>query len=191
LDKLTPDYILTKVDAKLGPNAWMIRGISAWRLGEHEAARVSSEKGLEEPSLNPGSREDIILRIIPALAIDKEAHEIWQRNGSKLSGAQYADQRFHLQFTTAMRQFAEAEGRFANPTPQSVRNYVHYQHWRVLQNWRQVIVSIQDQGAKTEAYQQAQNVVGISLKEAAEAQRDAIAPQDDSYRQLIRAQGGG
>jgi hypothetical protein len=71
LETVTPEYI-AKLDSRLRPNAWMMRGMAAWRLKEYTSALECYTKGEQEPALVRGSRDDIVLNLLPALVIDSE-----------------------------------------------------------------------------------------------------------------------
>lgn len=81
-------------------------------------------------------------------------------------------------------------------TPPNTHHYLSYQRWRVLQNWRSVINSIdagndqQDHNAQKDALEEAgKQFNGKSLKEATKYFEFSI-PEGNSLRDLIAAQSG-
>src|SRR5262245_27096100 len=188
--RLTPQYIAGLEEA-LRPNAWMLRSIATWRAGELNNALSSSAAGLAAPALKPHSRDHIILLMIPTLVIDSDLKQKWDPAGQSIAPTNYGA--YEKDFQTALAKLKEAEAAIGESTPTSAVYYLHYQRWRILQNWRKVIRSIQadtpqpriDAGMKAKAF-----LGGKELKEAAEAERDAIQA-DHPLRALIRVQGGG
>jgi hypothetical protein len=182
------DERIANLDARLRANAWLLRGVSEWRLGQLDAALASAQAGLREPQLRPNSRDAVLLTLLPALIIDAEIQRDWRLAGSKLTAAEYPA--YQTKFETAMKEFAKAEQAIGPATPDGAVYYLRYQKWRVLQNWRAVIGSIDDRNARNNARQAAKNVLGgDDLRKAALKQRDQI-PQNYPLRQLITTQGG-
>src|SRR5262245_42975947 len=73
---LTPDRI-AEVDPKLRGNAWVIRSYAQWRSGSYKEAINTASAGLKAPGLGP--RDRILLTLLPALAIDSEAIDRWNK----------------------------------------------------------------------------------------------------------------
>src|SRR5262249_4294421 len=77
VDHLTPEYI-AGLDPKLRPNAWMLRAVSAWRAGlTNDVAQQSAQQGLADTNLVAGSRDQIVLTMIPALVVDSDLLRRW------------------------------------------------------------------------------------------------------------------
>ena len=184
---LTTNYI-AKLDPKLRPNAWMLRAVSAWRSGQLELARTSAEQGLHESALQAHSRDAVILKLVPGLGVDSELLGKWRVASNHLSAAQYAP--FASDFRTAWDQLQSAQAEVGPPTPESVISYVHFQKWRVLEDWRIVLSGLTDDTTRQSARDEAKQVLGKDLKEAADAERNAI-PAGHPLREYIRARGGG
>ncbi len=189
VSRLTPEYI-AKLDAKLRPNAWMLRAVSAWRAGLTNEIDKSASAGRADPNLVRGSRDDVVLAMIAALATDSDLQRRWLAARRTLTEAEYAAT-FEPGFKAAWRELAdEAEASMNEKTPVDARAYYYYHRWRILLNWAAVIASIRPVAAAGAAQDRANASVNApSLLEAAKGERDKI-PGDHSLRALIRAQGG-
>lgn len=187
--QLTPEYI-AKLDPKLRPNAWMLRAVSAWRAGMTNEPEQSAERGLAEANLVPGSRDDIVLRMIPALVVDSDLQRRWLASNRSVDEASYAAT-YEPGFKAAFNELKNsAEPAMNERTPVDARAYFHYQYWRLVFNWASVISSVKPMDAQFAAQDRATNFVGFpKLLDAAKAQCDQI-PSDHPHRALIRAQGG-
>lgn len=180
------DQRIAELDEKLRPNAWLLRSFSEWRSGKLTEARASAQKGLDA---NPqaGSRDDVLLHLMPALVIDSEIMTAWAGAGKVTDPANYnASQK--RDFETALEKLDDATETFGLNTPQSTKHYVEYQRWRIIQNWREVISRIEDGPTRIDA-KDAALVNGKTLKAAAEAAKNSIPP-DDPLRLQIIEQGG-
>jgi hypothetical protein len=185
--ELTPDFI-AKLDAKLRPNAWMLRAVSAWRSGNLAVATESAQRGQKESTLQKSSRDAVILELVPGLVVDSEIKTKWIAAGKAMNGTLYEE--FERDFKTAHREFKEAQNEIGPATPESVVSYVHFQKWRFLENWRHLVSWIIKGDEREAAQARGEVFLGKSFKDAANAERDAI-PEGHPLRQLIRAQGGG
>jgi len=187
--ELTPERIAA-LDPKLRGNAWDIRGYSQWRAGLYKDAVGSSTSGLATPGLGP--RDRILLQLLPALAVDSEAKDMWAAKKGTLTEADYPP--FQESFAEACRALGKAQDLIDESTAPSTQYYLAYQRWRILNNWNIVIGSIDKQNAsspaRVAARAQAEKTVGSELSAAARAARDSI-PSGVPLRQLIKAQGGG
>ncbi len=203
--ELTDDYV-AGLDPRLRANAWMLRAVSEWRAGELGAARASAGKGLRalESLSNPVAlkRDELILTMVPALVVDAEAMAKWQAAGRK-SSVELTDE-LAGSFDTALDKLEEAAG-LLGEVSESAANYYHYQRWRILRNWAQVITTIQvtkDDGtidagktrdAKRDARERAATILGSDdprpIDAAAAAAREAIAPGDPLLELIRRHEG--
>jgi hypothetical protein len=183
--QLSKEYI-AKLDARLRPNAWLLRSFSAWRSGDLKTARKDAITGLGEAELQPGSRDQVLLNLMPALVIDSEINEKWDKAGRKVPAQDYQD--YEADFVTAIKKADAVEKVRTQATPLSALYYVKYQRWRILQNWRVLIASIPDRTARNKARNSAKTKLGgADLKIAAASARDAIPP-GHQLRALIAAQ---
>ena len=190
-----------KLDEKLRPNAWMLRGVAEWRSGRYTKADSSAEKGWAEikrqepkaPNL-ANSRDGIVLKILPGLVQDSKLRDRLRPLGTnRLANADYQTN-FRQQFMAVVTQFSEAKGNFGAPTPNAVKYYWNYQAWRTLQNWRFTLGKLPAGEATTRlAFDEAHtssaslfsNVAGATnLSTSINAAKDAI-PADHPYRRLI------
>jgi hypothetical protein len=188
VERLTTNFI-SRLDPKLRPNAWMVRAVSAWRAGMGKLAEDSALNGRKEATLVPGSRDDVVLAMIPGLVVDSELQRDWLAAKRVVTQNAYAN--YQKGFRAALTQFTEeAEARFNEKTPPDAIAYYHYQRWRIIQNWAAVISSVTPTTARVEAQDKALSFLATrDLIEAANAERDKI-PGDHPLRALIRAQGG-
>lgn len=190
VNRLTPDYI-AQLDPRLRPNAWMLRAVSAWRAGLSDVPERSAESGLADSALVQGSRDEILLLMIPALVTDSDLQRRWLAANRSLVETNYTAV-FEPGFKAALREFTgRVEPAMNEKTPVNARAYYYYHHWRILLNWAAVIASVKPVSAAGDAQDRANQAVGASsLLKAANVQRDRI-PDDHPLRSLIRAQGGG
>lgn len=198
-DTLTDDYI-SKLDEKLRPNAWMLRGFSEWRSGNYSNANNSAAKGWQEierqkatmPNL-ASSRDGIVLTMLPGLVQDSQLRARLPGTGTNLTVDGYATN-FLPQFKAVLTQFREAKLNFAAPTPPAVKVYWDFQTWRVLQNWRITLGKLPaGEDATKLAYTRAHEFVtntfpalagSTNLGSSIEVVKAAI-PADHAYRKLI------
>lgn len=198
-DTLTDDYI-AKLDEKLRPNAWMLRGFSEWRSGNYSNANNSAAKGWQEierqkttaPNL-ASSRDGIVLTMLPGLVQDSRLRDRLQATGTHLTVDGYQTN-FLPQFKAVLTQFREAKQDFAAPTPPAVKIYWDFQTWRVLQNWRFTIGKLPaGEDATKQAYTHAHTFVtnsfptlagSTNLAGSIKVVKEAI-PADHAYRKLI------
>lgn len=197
---LTDDFI-AKLDPKLRPNAWMLRGLSEWRLGDYAAADASAAQGTRELERPPAtaahpaaSRDAIVLTMLPGLVEDSRLRDRLLALGSTELPAESYRTDFLPQFKAVLRQFRGAKEQFAAPTPAAVKHYWNFQAWRALQNWNITLGRLAvGEDATKQAYAEADGVIadqfatltgGTNLVTAIQAAKQAI-PADHSYRRLI------
>jgi hypothetical protein len=194
--ELSPEYI-ARLDARLRPNAWTLRGVSQWRAGEFAPAVASATEGLDEiarqqptsPQLEH-SRDRIILTMLPGLVEDGRLRQRFNENGAADVAAHYDE--YAARFHTALRALAEARENVGPATPPEVIAYWDYQCWRVLQNWLFIIsqLPLDDQAVANQAADEfvqttlanAGLPAATTLPKAIEALEQSIQPP---YRQLI------
>jgi hypothetical protein len=190
LDQLTPDYI-QGLDPRLRPNAWLLRSVSAWRMGSNDVALVSARQGLREPTLAAGSRDQVVLEMIPALVIDSDLNRRWIEAGRTLTGPEYSATYETTGFVQAWRQLSgPASEAVSQATPAEVIAYLHYQRWRLILNWAAVITSVQPNQDFVAAQVRACTGLGVDRDPmfAAQQEVDQI-PAHSPLTNLIRAQG--
>jgi hypothetical protein len=190
---LTPEYIRS-LDPRLQPNAWMLRAVSSWRSGSYSNAIVGAEQGklaakaVAEEGRFAGSRDDVLLEMIPALVADAEqTSRLTRRAPVPLSAEEYKP--FGAAYRTALQQMNDAAGRFTGNTPDDVLAYYYYQRWRLLQHWTAAIGSMTDGSAIPDALGDAERALGKPLEASIKEARDRV-PAGHALRALIRAQGG-
>lgn len=172
-------------DGALESNAYLILSFSQWRTGDHTGAVANAEKGLRQDGLVAGSRDDILLRLLPALVIDQENMEAWQGAGGSLSAEAYAP--LERDFLTEAEILSNAEAALDPSTPQSVRDYFFFQKNRLLGNWRRVINSLDvTLEASAAAMARAETALGgRRLKEVMDEARSRIR-STSGFQQVFR-----
>jgi hypothetical protein len=195
---LTPAYI-ENLDPRIRPNAWTLRSVSQWRIGDFTNAVASSENGLaaiqdlkSQAPLVEESRDSVILTMVPGLVEDSRARRRFEERGDA-DVAEHAAE-YSNRFRTALRALAEARTKNGTATPPDVTQYWAYHTWRVLQNWEFTLgrLPIAGQG---DARRAADELVARALGEANLAQAtslpkaieavEALIPADHPYRKLI------
>jgi hypothetical protein len=183
LEKLTPEHI-EKLDPRLQPNAWVLRGISAWRSGEWRMANDASKNGLD---LDPpaGSRDAVLLTMLPGLVFESQTHEKWAALPVK-NEEEY--NKLRADMSSAWEALVKAGNTVNDATPASTGYYLNYQKWRVAVNWAQMILDASpqtDKRMKMNAWAKIEGQVGETLGTAADK---AKAEVKGPLRDLIDAQ---
>ncbi|HAB16120.1 MAG TPA: toll/interleukin-1 receptor domain-containing protein [Verrucomicrobiota bacterium] len=167
----TPKFI-ESLDPRLRPNAWMLRALSGWRGRSREEAIESARNGLLEPAIVAGSREQVILQMIPAMVIDSDLSRKWIKAGRELSASEYLTT-YEKSFEAAWRQLSGPANEGINQTtPDAVVDYFHYQRWQLILNWSAVIGSIKPRHDAVEAQERACTVLGVSQDPLFAAQKE-------------------
>jgi hypothetical protein len=190
LERLTPEYIGT-LDPTVRPNAWMLRSISAWQLESNDVALAASRRGLGEPTLVAGSRDHVILEMIPALVIDSDLYRRWINAGKTLTASEYTSTYETTGFVQAWRQLSgPARNAISAATPDEVIFYFHFQRWRLIMNWAAVITSITPADEFVAAQARACAVLGVDRDPMFAAQKEVDQIPDTSpLSKFITAQG--
>lgn len=180
------DAQIATLDPRLQANAWLLRAVAAWRTGEPAVAISAATRGLAVPELVPQSRDQILLALVPALAIDSELRERLARQPGSWSAEAYAGA--HADFVTATTRLGEAEALIGPATPATVIHYVAYQRWRLLTNWRFAINRLDTRAARQAAHAEATSrLAGVTLAQAIDAAATTI-PEGEPLRQLLERQ---
>lgn len=194
LVQLTDEYI-TKLDDRLKLNAWLLRAVSEWRLGEYSNAKDSAANGLKDMQPNQnGSRDHVILAMLNGLIIDSSRlpkyRELATNTPNKqITLTEYEDE-FSADFKTALKALDDGYDLAGPATPPEVGFYYNYHRWRIIQNWRSVVNSIEPEESRNTAKNDAQERLGKKFRAAMDAERNSI-PTGHPLRELIRVQGGG
>lgn len=199
-DTLTDAYI-GKLDEKLRPNAWMLRGVAEWRSKNYSSAVACARRGLAEIEQQETtaphvahSRDSVVLTILPGLVQDSKLRDRLQALGTNFLTAEGYQTDFVPQFKAVLTDFEEAKQKFAAPTPSAVKHYWNFQMWRVLQNWNFTLGRLLPGEASTgRAYTAADDMIasqfssltgGTNMTSALNLARQAI-PADHPYRRII------
>jgi hypothetical protein len=195
-NELTPEYINGKgpknrglKEPRLRPNAWMLRSVSAWRLKKYTEATTGAANGL---ALDPdeASRDAIIMSMMEALTAHSEVMDRWVEAGRAFSQSQYDDERENL--ARAWKKLTDVEKMATDATPKSTLYYLHYQKWRLAQDWGYLITTVKDGSAEARNEMRTwakDSALGKKPLDAADAERDQI-PAGTALHKLIVAQGG-
>ena len=193
------------LEPRLRANAWLLRSFAEWRtdrLGSEGAAHSAANGLAQKPAT--GSRDEVLLRLMTALVIDRELELAWGAAGQQLSLAAYnpgehavaaptQTRDYESDFATALDAWNRAKRAAGAATPPTTLYYLEYQRWRILQNWQAVIFSIQA-GDDTDAVRgkelrDAGGIAGQQLKDLERESLQAI-PENHALRALIRAVSG-
>jgi hypothetical protein len=182
--ELTDAYI-AGLDSRLQPNAWLLRAVSAWRLGDFSDARTSAATGLDKLSdAQKGSRDHVMLAMLDGLIIDSDLLAKFQSLDKKVTLDAYQST-FSPDFDTGLKALDDGFNESGRATPPEVGWYYHYHRWRLLQNWRTVVNSINDQDRAT-ARVDAEGKVGQDLRQALDQEKKMI-PDNHPLHVLILA----
>ena len=168
--ELTDAYI-AGLDARLQPNAWLLRAVSAWRLGNFKDAHTSAAKGVGKLSdTQKGSRDHVMLVMLDGLIIDSDLLAKFRDIDKQVTLDVYQST-FSPDFDTALKALDNGFKQRGPATPPEVGWYYHYHRWRLLQNWRTVVNSINDQDRAT-ARADAEDKVGQDLRQAMDQEKE-------------------
>jgi len=190
--QLTDEYI-AKLDDRLKLNAWLLRAVSEWRLGELSKARVSAQNGLKASQDNQvESRDYVMLAMLDGLIIDSELNIEYRKLISAspdqtITLNDYNENSFALNFETALTELDNGYRQAGPATPPEVGWFFHYHRWRIINNWVIVVTSIEPGEDRISATAEAESKLAMDFLEAMEAELEPI-PQGHPLRDLIRAQ---
>lgn len=185
------DTRIAELDPRLQPNAWLLRAVAAWRTGDQAGAVAAATHGLAAPGLVPQSRDQILLALIPALAIDAELrHRLAQRTSAPSFDEYSNPTGDRIDFETAVTHLTAAEALIGPATPAAVIHYVAYQRWRVLNNWRYTINRLDQRAARQNAHVAAAAFLHTDNLQTAITAAAEVIPTGEPLRQLITAQSG-
>lgn len=185
------DQRIDDLDPRLQANAWMMRAVSAWRTGRAAEALAWAERGLASPGLVAQSRDHILLVLIPALVIDTDLRQRLTSDGRRVRAESYdAPDGYRANFETAMRTVESARSLVGVATPATTVDYLNYQAWRVLTNWRYVVSTLDTREARAAAGEAAKLFLRSDGLDASASAAAAAIPDDSPLRQRIGEQGG-
>jgi hypothetical protein len=180
------DEEISRLDERLRPNAYALRAVSEWRTDLLGEARASAQTGLRLPNVSASPRDEMVLRMIPALVIDAQLVMAFRKAGGRVSKQTY-DSQYAADFATAAATMKRVTTSLTPATTVSIVNYVHLQRWRILENWRIVISKIEDgPAARQTALADATRRLGGPLLDEIKAE-SAMIPPDDPLRKSIEA----
>ncbi|WNM62268.1 hypothetical protein [Candidatus Nitrospira neomarina] len=179
------DMYIAGLDARLRPNAWLLRAVSAWRLGDFSDARTSAVAGIDKLSeVQRGSRDHVMLAMLDGLIIDSDLLIKFRDRGNRVTINDYQSI-FSPDFDTGLKALDDGFAQAGPATPPEMGWYYHYHRWRLLQNWRTVVNSINDQDRAT-ARADSEGKVGQDLRQAMEEEKGKI-PDNHPLHLLIFA----
>ncbi len=182
---LTDGYIM-RLDPKLQSNALMLRAVSEWRIGDWTAARQTATKGQSKKPA-PGSRDQVVLAMIDGMAAGSEVLAMKGKRDGKITAKAYqADYQPVLE--NGWTSLVEAGDLFTGVTPTSVKDYWHFQRWKLLSIWHDTCTDIGVVGnaADTEARRETQSAAlkfigAASFKEAKNEEARSVS-ENSPYR---------
>jgi hypothetical protein len=190
LSQLTDETISALPDPRLKANAWMMRGVSEWRTGDYLKAQASAANGLQAGP-ESGSRDHLLLLMLPALAIDGQIFDAWKKAGQSFTLAQYNSVAAN-DYPVALKKLRSLSGEFTAKTDADTQDLLAFHQWRLFLNWDRMInhlaadETMQDAAAESAA----SHFGGISLAKQARAARDSIRT-DSTYGKLIASRPNG
>ena len=190
LKELTPERISALPDPRLKANAWMMRGVSEWRTGDYLKAQASAANGLQAGP-ESGSRDHLLLLMLPALAIDGQIFDAWKKAGQSFTLEQYNSMAAN-DYPVALTKLRSVSGSFNEKTDDDTRHLVAFHQWRLFLNWDAMINRMTaDESVRDAAAEIASSHFGsISLAKQARAARDSIRT-DSTYGKLIASRPNG
>lgn len=173
---LTNTYIM-RLDARLQPNAWLLRSFCEWRMNETADSRRSAARGLRAGPAS-GSRDDILLTLLEPMNIDTAIRSELPVSAADIKPETYFDGSPSLErrYRLAYQGIVESEGKIQPNTPESTKYYLAYQKWRILHHWSILISSIADRDARHSALDKAEGILGAELSKAKSLARDSVPP---------------
>lgn len=173
------DERIARLEPELRSNAWLLRAYAEWRDGALDAAKASAERGVNAGPV-PGSRDEVLLHLLPALLVDSQVMAAWNARTRSPTLAEYRAGPAR-DMATALLVVTDARAHFSASTPDETKHYVAYQEWRLLQNWREIISHLPTPAARNAARDEARHN-GRPLREAAPAVRETIPPASPLHR---------
>ena len=160
--------------------------MSEWRLGKLEDARKTAATGLQLTNIGQSPRDEMVLRMIPALVIDEQLVGQFRAAGSAISKQTY-DASYAKDYATAANVMGRVMSGVKPSMPETTMYYAAMQRWRILQNWRIVISKIQDGAdAREAARDDAANALEAPLADEIKRMEDLVPP-GDPLRKLMEA----
>jgi hypothetical protein len=121
----------------LRANAYLLRGVSQWRVGDMEAAASSASKGRSERDLITGSRDHLFLILLPGQIANTRMMRAWHAADKKMGASNFPSMESH--FEDAGRAIRAAEREIQASTSDGAKRYVHSEKARILRNWETMI----------------------------------------------------
>jgi hypothetical protein len=202
IKRLNEPYIQA-IDPRLKMNAYTMKAISQWRTGKVDEARQTVALALSQSNLTVGARDKTVLMILPALIDDKELTQkyILLPTSRQVSGTAEKDslprerqvsvddyEKYYKKgYFKAVSSLKEAIKQLPPELPEEMIYYVHYQRWRILNNWNIVSTSlvaskqkdpdtqeVLDRKIRLNAYKDIKNLLGSSLEEEIQKEMDSV-----------------
>jgi hypothetical protein len=184
IQRLNDPYIQS-IDPRLKMNAHTMKAISQWRTGKLDEARQTVALAQAQSEAVAGPRDKMVLLILPGLIADQELTKKF-RLVRKLSGEDY-QKYYEKEYYKAVSSLKEAIKQIPVELPENMVNYVHYQRWRVLTNWKIVIASIVGLNQRKVAIDRAADLLKTtSLDDEITKEKDSI-PQTDDLGRLMNS----
>lgn len=209
---------IQKIDRRLHMNAYTMKAISQWRTGKLKEARDTVALAQGKPELTVGPRDKVVLMILPALITDQELTQRYRRIPltrpvtSDDQGGPPKNQRVPLtrqvtpddyeknyvkKYAETAAALKEAIRQFPPDLPEDMLYFVHYQRWRILNNWNIVSTSLKaakqkdpdtqmvaDRDLRLNAYQNIKNNLGASLEDEIQKEKESV-PQTNPLWNLM------
>ncbi len=197
LQRLSEPYI-KGLDDRLKMNAYTMKAVSQWRTGKLDEARQTISQS--QPDSAVGARDRMVLMILPALIDDQELTRKYLRLPlpRQVSWEDY-EKYYKKGYYQGVWALKEAIRQIPPELPENMVYYVHYQRWRILNNWNIVATSLKagkqkseddqieaDKDLRVKAGNGAKDLLGDSLEKEIQKEREAV-PETNPLGKLMRS----
>ena len=130
-----------------------------------------------------GARDKVLAQLLPVLIAESSLMKSFQPSGD-FSYSLYKN--FESKYSGFLKKITEVDDSVAG-TPGSIKFYLAYQGWRVLENWNIVISTLKTDTDKKKALDSVQNKFGSSIDDLISSYKEKI-PKGHPLAQLISYQ---
>jgi hypothetical protein len=195
-EQLTDEYIQS-LDPRLQQNAQVIRAVSLWRSGRLSEAKQAAERALHQKGSSSGPRDRMVLLMITALVNEQDLLSRYRQvpEPGRVKWNEYTSI-YEKDFGEAVSTLKQAANLATPNLPQEMTFYVHFQRWRILNNWKFIISSLWDGvdpfsdpsvELRNKALAQSKNLLGgVDLIDEIEKEHEII-PQNHQLHNLMKA----
>jgi hypothetical protein len=182
--KRLDDKYIQSLDPRLKMNAYAMKAIAQWRTGKLSEAKQTAATGLALTNVPSSPRDRMVLLIIPPLVNEQDLRNRYLKlpEPRNLSKTDYQNI-YAKDFADIAAALKSAAAQAMPDTPESVRYYVYFQRWRVLQDWNIIIHHLWDKNIKSssdlkkEALDDAKKALnGVEIEDEIKYEKRKIPP---------------